>query len=354
LLSTLGVACYGLDNHGFGRSTAEYAHKCGAAPATLARSLRARLCCFGRRAFAPSFPALAEDAAWYIRACAARHPGAPVFALGESMGGALALEASARLPAGALAGLLLIAPMVGLGSAVAPPRWLELVGRGLALAAPLLPAPSLKDLTDATFRDPEKRAEVRRDGLRWQQRVRLGTAFALKDAAAAVAAGVARFPPTPLLLLHGTRDVVCPLSGSEGLLAGAAAPDKCLIVYEGAWHALFTEPVDTRRAVFLDIAAWLRARAPGLGAGGAGWWAEEDAAAAARGGAGAAAGSGAAAAAAAAAALSPAAVAAAVAAGGPGLRVQRKEGSGPFKDDSIWSAAKDPFRFEVGQEDPLL
>jgi alpha-beta hydrolase superfamily lysophospholipase len=352
-LGDLGVATYGLDHHSFGRSTDEYVHKVppAGAWASLSRSLSSALCCFGRRAFVTSFSALAEDAAWFIARAAALHPGLPLFVLGESMGGALALEAGARLPAHTVRGVILQAPMCAMGAAVAPPRWLELLGRGLAVVAPLLPAPSLSDLTDSTFRDPEKRGEIQRDALRWQRRVRLRTAFVLKDAAAAVAEGVrrGRYAPASLLLLHGTSDVVCPLSGSEGVLAGAACGDKTLITYEGAWHSLFTEPVDTRRRALLDITAWLRGRAPGLGGGGVGWWSAEgggggERGAAAAGGGGAAATQ----------ELCPAATAAAVAAGDCGLRVQRPEGKGAFRDATEWSAPKDPLYVSIGEVDTFL
>ena len=72
-LSPLGIACYGLDHHSFGRSTDAYAHKVPppTALSALSRALSSALCCFGRRAFVPSFSALAEDAAWFAARAAA-------------------------------------------------------------------------------------------------------------------------------------------------------------------------------------------------------------------------------------------------------------------------------------------
>jgi alpha-beta hydrolase superfamily lysophospholipase len=63
---------------------------------------------------------------------------------------------------------------------------------------------------------------------------------------------------TPLLVIHGTGDLVAHPRGSRELIARAAAADKTLRLYEGLYHECLSEP--ERDAVLADILAWLDAR----------------------------------------------------------------------------------------------
>ena len=321
-----GIAVYGLDHHGFGRSTD--AHTCALpAPSLLsscARSARRTLCCFGRLGYLPSFPALVSDAVHTALAIAALHPGQPLFLLGESMGGTVALEASLALQAaGQPCHLLLLAPMCSLGRAVAVPPLLQAAGYALSLLAPLLPNPVLKDTAALHCKSPERLRDAAADPLRWQRPMRLATAFALKGAAAAAQGRLAAFAPASMLVLHGSSDAMCPLEGSLALLAASPCQDKALVEYQGALHSLWAEPVATRRLLALDLLAWVAARAgleagsllQGEGLGGA-------AAELAR------------------------APSVRESARGPGrfLHCARPEGAGVFQDASLWTAL--PYRAE--------
>jgi alpha-beta hydrolase superfamily lysophospholipase len=62
----------------------------------------------------------------------------------------------------------------------------------------------------------------------------------------------------PLLLLHGTADVVTDPEGSRQLYARAASKDKTLRLYEGLYHDLLHEPEWQR--VVADALAWIDAR----------------------------------------------------------------------------------------------
>ena len=53
-------------------------------------------------------------------------------------------------------------------------------------------------------------------------------------------------------------------SASWELFEAAASKDKTLCEYVGAWHALWAEPVDTRKRLLCDVLDWLCARVPGL------------------------------------------------------------------------------------------
>ncbi len=278
-----GVEAFSMDNHGFGRSTARDAFRgpplppqaphgswcawlAGAWHALRARCARAAGLHDGLLGYVGSWDALCDDAAWFAAALEAERGQLPTFLYGESMGGALALCAAERLAAGAdcaLAGLVLSAPMCAIGAGAQPHAAVVALGRALALLAPAAPAPFFRDLTDVIFRDPARRAEARANPLRFGGGVRLGTAFALKAGAAAAARAAAR-AAAPLLILHGSADAVCPAAASRDVLAAARARDKTLVEYDGAWHAVWAEPVETRRRLLADVIGWLAARARGV------------------------------------------------------------------------------------------
>ena len=59
----------------------------------------------------------------------------------------------------------------------------------------------------------------------------------------------------PLLVLHGTGDIVTDPHGSRLLVARASSTDKTLRLYPGLYHDLLHEP--EREQVLADLLAWL-------------------------------------------------------------------------------------------------
>jgi alpha-beta hydrolase superfamily lysophospholipase len=286
-LAPFNVECFGVDLPSFGRSPAAY-------------------CGVPLRAFIPSFAALVEGVVRYARSVKAALPlGTPLFLHGESMGGAVAVLALAAAP-DLFAGAVLVAPMSIIGSM--PPAWLQAVGEVAACLLPWAPLAPMRDIVPICFKDPIKRAEVAagRDPLRYQGRMRLRTALELRDAAVRVQAVLPTLLRVPLLIQQGTADLVTPGAGDFVHAAAAACPDRTLVLYEDAWHALFAEPVDTRRRLVHDLVAWLAARVPAVRAAAAAAGLAQDGEALPRAGVGV---------------------------------VTRPAGTGPFRDGSVWSAA---------------
>jgi lysophospholipase len=62
----------------------------------------------------------------------------------------------------------------------------------------------------------------------------------------------------PLLIMHGTADLLVPYEGSEVLFERAASADKTLKLYEGLYHEILNEP--ERLQVLADLTAWLDER----------------------------------------------------------------------------------------------
>lgn len=109
------------------------------------------------------------------------------------------------------------------------------------------------------FKDPAMLPIARADPIRYDGRMRLGTAFQLKAAMEDLSLRGAQLA-VPYLLLHGTGDLVTSHHASERLHDACGSRDKTLVLYDTAYHVLLCEPVDTRRRILDDIRAWLTDR----------------------------------------------------------------------------------------------
>ena len=228
-LTGLGLAVYAPDHHGHGRSQ-------------------------GTRAVIERLDTAVADLDALVVSAAAAHPGLPVFMLGHSMGGLIALR-YAVLHQDRLTGLLLSAPLAALDAAPAP---LRLVGRVLSVVAPRTGVVALDP--ELVSRDPEVVAAYRADPLVHHGKVPARTA-------AEFVSGIGALPGTigaitvPALLMFGTADRLCPPAGSEMVASRIGSGDLTVKRYDGLYHEIFNEP--ERDVVLDDVAAWFDGRLTG-------------------------------------------------------------------------------------------
>lgn len=245
-LAEAGVLTYAYDHRGFGASP--------------------------NRTLWPGEETLAADAAAALRLLRERHPGLPLFLLGESMGAAVAVLAVTGPAAAAPPdGMLLMAPAFWSYAAIGP------VAKGafwlLAHSLPALAFPpgagsiTASDNTAALrrfSRDPLTIKDTRIDAA-WGL-------LGLMDGATARLAGCCA-PPT--LVLQGAKDRVAPPSVTRGALRGMR-PETRLARYGEGWHLLLRDGVSD--SVAEDILSWMedpaRALPSGADAVGAAWLAE--------------------------------------------------------------------------------
>ncbi len=226
-LAARGVASYAYDQRGFGRA----AH----------------------RGLWPGTETLARDLGAAARAVRRRHPGMPLYVLGESMGGAVVLVAMARPDPPDVDGLILVAPAVwgretmpwyqtaALWTVAHALPWKTATGRGMGIR----PTDNIEMLR-ALGRDPLVIKNTRFDSV-------YGLVD-LMDAALEAAPNVG----DRALILYGERDQLIPEESVRLLLARlpeTARDRRRLAIYPGGYHMLLRDL--QAEIVWADVAAWI-------------------------------------------------------------------------------------------------
>ncbi len=211
----------------------------------------------------PGSRTLALDFAAAIRAVRLRHPGVPVYGLGESMGGAVALVATAETGPAKPDGVILVAPAVWgratetLAERVALFLSVRIIpsvtftGRGFGVQASDN-IPMLRELS----RDPLFIKDTRVDSI--------DGLVDLMDDAVAAAPSFRR----PALLLYGAHDELIPRDAMRKLIRAlplcCAGPQR-LAYYRNGWHMLLRDL--EHEWVADDIVSWIDNHAAPLPSG---------------------------------------------------------------------------------------
>jgi acylglycerol lipase len=203
--------------------------------------------------------AMAADAKAFVRLVGARHPGAPVYLMGDSMGCAVALLALAGRDAPEVAGAILVAPAVWGGRAMNPAFRL-----GIWLAAHTTPwnYATGKGLRRTPSDNDEMLRRLGRDPLVIKQ-TRIDAVYGLTQLMGA-AQEAAPHVRTPLLVLYGDRDEIVPAGPVAEMVAELKAPRR-FVVYRQGYHMLLRDL--QAETVWRDIAAWIADRSAPLPSG---------------------------------------------------------------------------------------
>ena len=188
-----------------------------------------------------------------VAAARARYPNVPVFALGESMGGAVVLTALASAQPPAADGAILVAPAVWsradmpllyrvalfFGAHLFPNMVLDNSAAGRVVN--IVPSDNVPMLR-ALGRDPL-----------FQKQSRPGTLFGLVNLMDEARGAVPASPP-PILLLHGLKDQIIPVKPTAAVIA--ALGNKATIkTYPAGYHMLLRDLEG--ETVDHDVADWI-------------------------------------------------------------------------------------------------
>lgn len=227
-LAAHGVTVHAIDHRGHGRSG-------------------------GRRGHVAHFGEFVRDFETFRAAIAKEHPsGTPLFLLGHSMGGLIAIHHLQTHPDAGYRGAILSAPLVGI--AVQAPRWKVALSGLLSRVLPWLPFHNEIE-TAMLSTAPGYEAAYRADTLLHNTITpRLYT-----EMVAAIRGALERPDGirVPLLVLAPTADRVV-LPEAVARFAGACPGDVEVRRYEGFQHESLNEK--DRDRVVADVVAWLNAR----------------------------------------------------------------------------------------------
>jgi acylglycerol lipase len=195
-----------------------------------------------------------------VAAARARYPGVPVFALGESMGGAVVLTALGSATPPAVDGAILVAPAVWsrgdmpvlyrtalfLGAHLLPGMVLSNSAAGRVVK--IVPSDNIPMLI-ALGKDPL-----------FQKKTRTGTLFGLvnlMDEARTAPESIKTAPP--ILFLYGANDQVIPAKPTEAVIAGLETR-ATVRKYPHGWHMLLRDLEGGQ--VDKDVGDWILGRKP--------------------------------------------------------------------------------------------
>lgn len=224
-LANRGLAVYNLDLRGHGRSG-------------------------GERLEVASFEDYVSDVGQLVEIARQREPGLPVFVIGHSAGGVIAL-AHVRDNQEALAGFI----CHSFAQEVPAPDVVLALVRGISHLAPHIGVLALAD--EGFSRDPAFVQRMKTDPLMSHAKYPARTVAELARADARMKK---QFPTVtlPLLIMHGTADKVTVPHGSQMFYDGAGAADKTLKLYAVHFHDLLNDV--GKEEVMDDLVAWIAAR----------------------------------------------------------------------------------------------
>ena len=201
----------------------------------------------GQRGYINSWAEFRADLIAFLNLVTTKEPDLPLFLIGQSTGGTIALDYVLREPY-QLQGLILMSPGLGLG--VAP--WKLWLGKILSRILPHFALDTGIDLNTGS-RDPEVVAAFAQDPLRHSQgTARLATEF-LKTIDWIKAHGTEL--QVPLLILHGGADRVTLPQSSRIFFDRLKLADKEIREYPDSYHELHHDL--NYQEVLADIADWL-------------------------------------------------------------------------------------------------
>lgn len=209
----------------------------------------------GIRGYLPSAETLIQDGVAVAEHALKRYDGIPLFLLGSSMGGTIALSVAKEL-GDKVSGVVLLAPMLAIDVGE-PSRFLL---KTLSYIAPTLAIiPSSSTSSEKQYRDAEKRKECENDELSISgSTIRIGSASTCVELAKTIRTEFSQIT-TPFLCMIGTEDVVVDNIGAMELMEKSPSKKKTLKEYP-ALHGLLCEPSPLVDEIHSDLLAWLNER----------------------------------------------------------------------------------------------
>jgi len=176
-------------------------------------------------------------------------PQSPLFLLGHSMGGLIAskllISSQDEFTGAMLSGAAIQSPQE-------PPAWQQTLIKCIAKIFPKAKMLALD--ASKVSRDKEVVKNYYSDPLISHEKLSAQFLISMMTAMNEVKDNAKRIK-LPLLIMHGTADVMTAPAGSQWLYENVSSTDKLLKMYEGLYHEIFNEPEGPE--IFTEMTNWI-------------------------------------------------------------------------------------------------
>ncbi|KIJ65994.1 hypothetical protein HYDPIDRAFT_110115 [Hydnomerulius pinastri MD-312] len=248
--SSRGIAVFAFDQRGFGRTALDEKGK--SKDSAYAKT---------------SWKEQLEDIEWAVQHVKEEFNGVPVFLYGHSMGGGLVLAFPTREEAppsketvSGLAGVIATSPLIlQTKPAAKAARW---IGGKASRLTPSLTIPAAVNHKDISHDDVVNQAYLK-DPLVKQVGSLRGISDMLDGGEMLLGKGYAQWPKQlPLLLVHGSQDMVTSFKATEKFHDLVPAQDKKFSPYSNGFHELHNEPDGVKEKLVDECITWVEAHLP--------------------------------------------------------------------------------------------
>lgn len=203
----------------------------------------------GRRAHCRAFADFLRDLAQVIELVRESHPSVPMFLMGHSFGGQVAINFVSKYAKG-IRGLIALSPNIE--TLVQIPKWKKKLAAWASKWLPIIKMESRIDPADFSH-DANVVDMAKKDPLmNWHVTARLGNEL-LKNMA--MIQTLAFQVKIPCLFMHGSDDRICSIEATRKFWHNVMLQKKDFKVYPGMYHELLNETL--RNKVFADIESWI-------------------------------------------------------------------------------------------------
>ncbi len=204
----------------------------------------------GTRAFVRKLEHLVEEQHTFISSVVRPETDVPLFLMGHSMGGGLALLYALRHQS-VLSGLILSGAAVRLGDGTSLPR--RIAARLAATIAPTLPLMPFD--SGGISRRSEVVEHYRKDPLVYTGKIRGYTGLQLLRFERLLTPSHLAALTLPVLVYHGGKDPIVPPSSSDYLYRCIGSKEKTFREFPAAYHEVHNEP--EREELYALLSSWI-------------------------------------------------------------------------------------------------
>jgi len=227
-----GILCFGHDHVGHGESE-------------------------GERVQVSSMDEYVDPVITHCEAMTKKYPNIPLFIVGHSMGGLIALLTVLKTKeAGLFRGMVLMGPLITLDPAMASPIKVFLA----KAASRVLPSFALGGIDPVLVTSDQEWLNTRKaDKLIHHGGYKALHSHVLLTTLTHLTTHLPHVS-TPYLLLHGKEDKICSPEGSKDFHKLSTSDDKTLEIVESGLHNLYLEREDIRNKAISDTLEWIKKR----------------------------------------------------------------------------------------------